>query len=255
MLAPTFRPEVLGRAKVLSQDIAYILGTQDWRVHPIHAQMEKTPIPPLTTYIKRLRNLAANGGGDSRLLLAHSYVRYLGDLSGGQILCEVIAKSYNFPNNGNGVRFYHFYEGGKELAAGPSEIKALKEWFRAGMDSGVGGDEKLKCEWTSDRISSPSVAKSRLVVALVNEAILAFKLNQDLFTALRIPQWAEMSSPGRFELSLSAPPTPVTLLPPKSVFNSPHLSREVQASFLGRYLVVFVGLALLGFLEFFIAMK
>jgi heme oxygenase (biliverdin-producing, ferredoxin) len=150
VLAPTYRPDVLGRAEPLSLDISYILGVQtpDWRAHPIHVQLEKAFPKPLTTYVNRLRHLGADGA-DSRLLLAHAYVRYLGDLSGGQIIRKRIAKSYEFPKNGNGVRFYVFHEGKGEPEAGPSEMKALKVWFRAGMDAGVGDDEKLKGKWTS----------------------------------------------------------------------------------------------------------
>jgi heme oxygenase (biliverdin-producing, ferredoxin) len=148
VLAPTYRPVVLGRVEPLSNDIAYILGIPDWRTHPIHVQLEKAFPKPLTTYVNRLRHLGADEA-DSRLLLAHAYVRYLGDLSGGQIIRKKIANSYEFPKNGNGVRFYVFHEGKGEPEAGPSEMKALKIWFRAGMDAGVGDDEKLKGEWTS----------------------------------------------------------------------------------------------------------
>jgi hypothetical protein len=99
------------------------------------------------------------------------------------------------------------------------------------------------------------VANLRVTVALVEEANIAFQLNQGLFTALRVPRWAEMSSPDKFELGVDEPPTPVTLLPPESVLNSPHLIKEAQASFLSKYLLIFAGLALLGFLEFFIVIK
>jgi hypothetical protein len=64
-----------------------------------------------------------------------------------------------------------------------------------------------------------------------------------------------MSSPDKSELGVSEPPTPVTLLPPKSVLSSPNLMKEAQAAFLSKYLLIIAGLALLGFLEFFIVMK
>jgi hypothetical protein len=99
------------------------------------------------------------------------------------------------------------------------------------------------------------VANLGVAVALVDEANIAFRLNRGLFTTLRVPRWAEMSSPDKFELGVSEPPTPVTLLPPKSVLNSPHLIKEAQASFLSKYFLILAGIVLLGFLEFFIVMK
>ena len=41
------------------------------------------------------------------LLVAHSYTRYLGDMSGGQILRRLIKKRYSLPE-GAGVSFYNF---------------------------------------------------------------------------------------------------------------------------------------------------
>jgi heme oxygenase (biliverdin-producing, ferredoxin) len=86
----------------------------------------------------------------SRLLLSHAYVRYLGDLSGGQIIRKRLVKAYDLPGTGDGVRFYIFSDGnGKQ--ADPKEIKELKEWFRGGMDAGVGDDDELKGEWRKHR--------------------------------------------------------------------------------------------------------
>ena len=59
------------------------------------------------------------------LLLAHHYTRYIGDLSGGQILCK-IAKSALNPPAGEGLNFYEF-----------PEIHDAKEWktnYRAILD-------------------------------------------------------------------------------------------------------------------------
>ena len=94
---------------------------------------------PLLAAGKRYgKRIAEAARGDGSRLIAHAYTRYLGDLSGGQIIRKRIAKSYEFPKNGDGVRFYVFREGKDEPEAGPSEMKALKEWFKAGMDVGVG---------------------------------------------------------------------------------------------------------------------
>lgn len=87
----------------------------------------------------------------SSLLLAHAYVRYLGDLSGGQYIRRRIAKVYGLSDahdssKGDGVRFYIFKnsDGGGDAEAGKADIQRLKDWFKAGMDAGVGDDSELK---------------------------------------------------------------------------------------------------------------
>jgi heme oxygenase len=72
-------------------------------------------------YVERLRELEASRPG---LLVAHAYVRYLGDLSGGQILRRIVAESLRL-ERGNGTAFYDFGD----------EAGALAERFRAGLDA------------------------------------------------------------------------------------------------------------------------
>lgn len=82
----------------------------------------------------------------SSLLLSHAYVRYLGDLSGGQYIRRRVAKAYELPDTGEGVRFYIFKNSDGEGSgeAGKADMQRLKEWFRIGMDVGVGDDPVLK---------------------------------------------------------------------------------------------------------------
>lgn len=84
-------------------------------------------------------------------LLSHAYVRYLGDLSGGQVVKRRVAKSYGIDLEGDdqsghaGVRFYEFasLEGTQRIAS-QGDMKKVKEWFRNGMNAGAGADEQLK---------------------------------------------------------------------------------------------------------------
>jgi heme oxygenase (biliverdin-producing, ferredoxin) len=69
-------------------------------------------------------------------------VRYLGDLSGGQMIRRQLIKAYKLPHTGDGVRFYTFSSGEEELNS--TEIKELKEWYRDGMNLGVGEDRLIK---------------------------------------------------------------------------------------------------------------
>jgi len=78
-------------------------------------------------YVERVQLLARE---DPILLLAHAYTRYLGDLSGGQILARSAAKAYGLPAN-TGTSFYKFERVGNSAA----ELKAYKKAYRSSLDS------------------------------------------------------------------------------------------------------------------------
>ncbi|KAG6880674.1 hypothetical protein C0992_003057, partial [Termitomyces sp. T32_za158] len=86
---------LLARAPQLSADIAYLLEIPEssWKSHPIHLALLKITPPALKAYVDRVQALAK--APDPSPLLAHSYVRYLGDLSGGQMIRRTIAKAYD----------------------------------------------------------------------------------------------------------------------------------------------------------------
>lgn len=142
MLAPTFNPALFSRTAALSEDISFLLDISEssWQSHPIHAKLLSHPPLPFTAYTARLRKLAAS---EPVALLAHAYVRYLGDLSGGQFIRRRIAKAYDL-SDGAGTAFYEF----KPLSgSGPStmgDMKKIKDWYRDGMNKGVGNDRALK---------------------------------------------------------------------------------------------------------------
>jgi hypothetical protein len=54
---------------------------------------------------------------------------------------------YDLPETGEGVRFYEFESTiGDGSKAGEPEMRQIKDWYRGGIDAGVGEDEKLKGE-------------------------------------------------------------------------------------------------------------
>lgn len=74
-------------------------------------------------YVARLGNLTA---ADAHCLVAHAYVRYLGDLSGGQMLRQVILRSAALGSSGA----VHFYDFGDEATVA---VRVAR--FRAGLDA------------------------------------------------------------------------------------------------------------------------
>jgi heme oxygenase len=101
-------------------------------------------------YVARLRELDA---ANPELLLAHAYVRYLGDLSGGQLLHDIVARS---PGLGPrvGTAFYEFGD--------PAVASTLAVGFRSSLDRAV--------------VDDPD--------AVVAEARLAFTWHRELFDEL-----------------------------------------------------------------------
>lgn len=129
-----------------------------------------------------VRRLAQIGGSDATegqapdLLLAHSYVRYLGDLSGGQHIRRRVEKIFPMskatPSSSRGYDFYDF-PSPSPMAAAASWHRELKDSFRDAMDAApasVAGDDVL--------------GRKRMMLAQGREASLAFELNKDLFEAL-----------------------------------------------------------------------
>lgn len=106
----------LARSQPLADDLTALHGP-DWP--EAYALM-----PAATNYVRRLRECDAAAPG---LLLAHAYVRYLGDLSGGQMLRRLVAGRFGLEGS-TGTRFYAFGE--SATAAG-----ALARRFRDGIDA------------------------------------------------------------------------------------------------------------------------
>ena len=134
----------LNRKQSLEKDMAYYYGP-NW-------QKEIVLSPAAKVYVDRIHEIAAN---NPELLLAHSYTRYIGDLSGGQILKNIAVKAMNL-NEGEGTAFYEF----KDI----SDEKAFKAEYRQKMN------EAPVDQATAERI--------------VDEANGAFKLNMNLFQEL-----------------------------------------------------------------------
>ena len=104
----------LNRKQSLESDLAYYYGNQ-WRD-------QIAPSTATQAYVKRIHEI---GHTAPELLAAHSYTRYLGDLSGGQILKGIAVRGMNL-SEGEGTAFYTFDH--------ISDEKAFKAKYRQAMN-------------------------------------------------------------------------------------------------------------------------
>jgi heme oxygenase len=110
--APFTRRELL-RVDALERDLGHLLG-DGWRDRAV-------PLPATARYAARVAEVAA---GWPAGFVAHHYTRYLGDLSGGQVVRGIAEKTWGFARKGDGVRFYVF-DGIDNPAAFKREYRAL----------------------------------------------------------------------------------------------------------------------------------
>ncbi|TQJ87694.1 heme oxygenase (biliverdin-producing) [Streptomyces sp. SLBN-31] len=141
---PFIRPELF-RLPALERDLAHLRGPE-WRAGLF-------ALPATRAYAARVRECAADWPAGC---VAHHYTRYLGDLSGGQIIRDRAERTWGFARKGDGVRFYVF-----EQIANPS---AFKRSYRELLD-GVRADD---------------LERQRIVA----ECRRAFALNTAVFAAL-----------------------------------------------------------------------
>lgn len=79
------------------------------------------PVPSAVGLADRVREMAERPGP----WVAHAWVRYMGDLSGGQVLARIVARSYGLADD-VGTAFYRFPE--------ISDGDAFKATYRDGLD-------------------------------------------------------------------------------------------------------------------------
>ncbi|CAM5347596.1 biliverdin-producing heme oxygenase [Streptomyces narbonensis] len=123
-VAGPFIQAELFRTAALEQDLAHLRGA-DWRAGV-------SPLPATVAYAERVAECARDWPAG---YVAHHYTRYLGDLSGGQIIRDKAERTWGFTRKGDGVRFYVFEEIGNPAA--------FKRTYRELLD-GVNADDLEK---------------------------------------------------------------------------------------------------------------
>jgi heme oxygenase (biliverdin-producing, ferredoxin) len=144
VLSKIFFPQ-LWRQKSLEQDMVYFYGS-DWR-----SQVQ--PSAACKNYTQHMQEVSAIA---PELLVAHAYTRYMGDLSGGQILKNIAKKALGLQEN-EGLAFYDF-----------DQIKNH-------------GEFKKKYRNALDTLPVDAATADRIVT----EANQAFHLNMEMFRELK----------------------------------------------------------------------
>lgn len=133
--------DALRRVPAIEADLAALLGA-DWRERIV-------TLPATAVYADRI----AQVGDELPRYAAHAYTRYLGDLSGGQVIKRVLQRDYGLAE---GTSFYDFPE--------IDRIKPFKDAYRELLDS-----------------LALTAAQRR---DAVDEAVTAFRHNQAVFAEL-----------------------------------------------------------------------
>ena len=134
----------LNRSKSLEKDLVYYYGV-DW-------PKLITPSTVTQTYINRIHEIGIH---QPELLISHAYTRYMGDLSGGQIL-KNIAKNAMSLSNEEGTEFYVFRD--------------------------IENEQEFKVMYRNSLNLIPITDKQ--VDLIISEANVAFNLNMKMFQEL-----------------------------------------------------------------------
>ncbi|XP_077474162.1 heme oxygenase 2 isoform X2 [Stigmatopora argus] len=144
-LAPLYFPAELHRHEPLARDLEFFYGGE-WE-----GRIRRSPAT--RRYVERIRQV---GREEPALLVAHAYTRYMGDLSGGQVLKKVAQRALKLPATGEGLEFYQF--------DAIHSAKAFKQLYRSRMN----------------QLDLDAEAKKRVV----EEAVEAFRFNMEVFEEL-----------------------------------------------------------------------
>lgn len=110
----------LERVSAIESDLEFLTGP-NWQQH-------LTPLPATNAYTARIHQTL----GAPHRFIAHQYTRYLGDLSGGQVVHTWLRRQFGFDRSG--VAFYNF-----EQIPNP---KRFKDEYRTKLDDVAWTDEQ-----------------------------------------------------------------------------------------------------------------
>ena len=142
-IKPIYFPE-LNRTESLKKDLDFHYG-EGW--------LENVNLSPATSdYVNRIKQVSKE---KPELLVAHAYNRYLGDLSGGQILKKIAQRGMGLQDS-KGLAFYEFDE--------------------------INDESQFKLDYKAALDSLP--IKENEAPQIIAEANIAFTLNMNIFSEL-----------------------------------------------------------------------
>jgi heme oxygenase len=143
-VAGAFVHPELHRVASLEADLLHLLGA-GWR-----QQIE--PSDATTRYCERMAEVCTD---QPEAFVAHHYTRYMGDLSGGQMIGRIAREVYEL-EAGAGAAFYEF--------PGIEDLRAFKDAYRHQLDEAAWTDEERE--------------------RLLAEVVVAYRLNTEVFEDL-----------------------------------------------------------------------
>jgi len=142
-ISPIYFTE-LHRKRNLENDLEYYYGP-NWKSSIVISEATKA-------YVNRIKIVSRE---KPELLVAHAYTRYLGDLSGGQLLKKIAQRAMNL-SDGHGLSFYEFDK--------VKDEQEFKQNYKKALDS--------------------LVLDSTLADQIVSEANVSFTMNMKMFQEL-----------------------------------------------------------------------
>ena len=134
----------LNRRQSLEQDLSFYYGP-NWEAVIVISEATQN-------YVNRIKIVSEER---PELLVAHAYTRYLGDLSGGQLLKKIAQRAMNL-SDGKGLAFYEFTQ--------VKDEQEFKQNYKKALDS--------------------LVLDSVLADQIVAEANISFTMNMKMFQEL-----------------------------------------------------------------------
>lgn len=164
----------LRRTVSLQEDLKFFFGAEEAATIFEDArddQRIKELSPATANYVARLRYCARQKRA-GELLIAHAYTRYLGDLSGGQLLKRMTRRSLALPPGPRNATTAQI----RELPA--EEVDGTRFYDFMEIDDNVEFKKKYRECLDSLKISAKTAD------SMVEEANVAFRLNMELFQEL-----------------------------------------------------------------------